>query len=934
MHLFSPLKKGNVLRINLITLLLGILGGVMPLCAAQLGGQWKYHPAACLGTSAPGSQVQKMLATERYTYLVTRGRLLDRSKGGKNIPLTTEFNDLFRIDRQHPEKGLYPVIDEVGIEPRQVSIAEYSARARRLVVVYTNGAIDIVDDNDNVVKCDALKNFILPYAKGVRSINFDADGSTMYLGLECGYFTIDLLSGQRKSFTQTATAIDYVNRVGTHMVAVAVASDGVSHLFVCDKDATLHTDAANAKQVAWAVKHTGNCYNTTTQQLVTPQNIFPLSDDTFAVMVPHGSYYCVHAVKIAEDDSLSAVNVFQQSLNTTVMGANKNFCHLFTLDGLVSEYRDGYLFNGSNGIGLLRRGESLDISVADPAGDYKTRAAHLLSKNGLASLSDKLDSEALRKLASWDGTSFDFHYNLVGAYSRAAQYDESVWNVTAPVWSERSTTYALAGNANAIASAFEYNPKYGMIVRGNPGTQKIAYSGGQYDNLTIFKDNKWQVLDYFVSHPGYSTPVAATRGVAADPLNPDYIYSSSFEHGIIRHNLANRDDLLILSRQGETTMANVPGYIAAFPKQDGWGALVNPTEPKFDANGVMWAMYDRLPDDGEEDHMWLYYWTPEDRMASLNAAADHSEYENHPLKRIEIYKGVVSSRDHHLTPLMSDGHTSKLVYHYFDYNKNNQKYFIYDHRGTLDDTSDDIFYDLSQVELEHTGRSALDPGINYYSLGICEDSALGKLYVLTIKGCYYLNLDELEAGNPRFHQMMLSSEQYTMPSQANNEFTCMDIDAFGRRWIGTLRGLLCVDSDDATLLGHYTPENSGLPGNDIMTVAVNPVDGSIFVATYFDGLAQFFPEGASGHPDAKSIVSVLPSEVMPHYLGHVNIGGLSDVSSYSIVDEKGEEVALLGKPNSGYLQWNQRNSVGSLVPTGAYFLRSGEENIKEIKVLR
>lgn len=922
-----------MVKLGLTCIVALLLWVAVPANARRLTGQWKYHPAACTGTGMPGSQVQKMLSTGRYVYLITRGRMLDRSKKSGTIPLSLEYNALYRADLQHPEKGVYPVIDEVDIESAPVELAEYSHKAKRLVAVYKSGEVDIVDDADNVVRCDALAKFNLPYAKGVRSINFDIDGRTMYLALESGYFVIDLISGLAETFVHCATRIDFVNRMGDKMVSIAMASDGVPRFFVCDKNAAPNTDAAYAKPIDWVVKHSGNCIDAAAGQLVSPQNIFPLTDDSFAVTVPHGGYYCVHVVKVGEDDSLSAINVLQQTYTAQSMGANANLCHLYPLDGLVGEYRDGFVFNFNNAVALLRSGYTFDESAADPVADFKAKSLHLVSQTGLASVADKIDLEAQRKISTWDGEEFEFHHSSQGIYSRRAEYDASVWN-SAPIWNPRSATIPFCGNANALAASFDVNPKYGLVVRGNPATAKIAIADSQYDNLTAFADNKWHRFDNFITHPEFNATLSGTRGGACDPLNPDLIYSGSFYHGIIRQNLSDPSDVLALTRSGDAGMAKMPGMIAVFPTQTLYNALVNPTEPKFDADGVMWTMYDRIPDSGEENHMWLYYWTPSERAASINAVADHSAYEGHPMRRIEICEGLVSSRDHHLTPLFSMGHTTKLLYSFFDYNKADRRYFIYDHRGTLDDTSDDIFYNLANLEWENSGIRALDEKVNSYMFGACEDSDTHNIYVLTSRGCFRLNLDDLEAGTAKFHYLALLTEQNRVPAQRNNEFTSMAIDPSGRRWFGSVRGLLCVDSDDTTLLGYYTKENSHLPGNEIATIGVNPSDGSIFISTYFDGLAQFFPEGASSNTTLASLVSVLPSAITPGYLGHLNISGLSDSLSYYIRNEAGVEMASLGKPSAGYLQWNQRDPEGKLVPTGLYYLSDGDENIKEIKVLR
>lgn len=926
MQLFSILRNNSFIKLIVAGFMLAGLN-IPGLSAAQISGVWKDYPAANLGTGFVGSQIDRIISTEKHTYVVPRGRMFNRLNAGNTFPHNLELNYLFRFDNDNLERGIYAVCDDVALSGARLDEVAYSHRARRLVAIWSNMLVDIISDDDTVVTSDALAKLNFPGSKDVRSINFDVDGRHAYLALTGGYLTIDLLTGDYVDFKRSATQIDFINRFGSRMAAVAVASDGVSRIFVFDPATGLDTDASKASKVKFVVGHTGSCLDTATSQFNSPQCLLPLTDDTFAVLVSMGvTVYCVNAVKIAEDGSLSAVNVFQQSYNGGNLGCSTSYYHKYVFDAMIGEWRDGYIFNAGNSLGLLRSGLTFDAAADKPVDDFRARAAVQLNKTNLASASDAVSQESQRKLASWDGERFYFFHQGTGIYSRdVSRADASVWN-SATTWSERTATMPILANANGIPNTIDYNPEYGILVRGNECNYNTGWVSTQYDNLAAFKDGKWKVWDLWNTHSQYLTGLGGTRGAVSDPLNPRHIYSSSYYYGLCRQNLEDPTDLVVFGSYDKTDLKSLPGFIPIVNAS----SRVNFAAPTFDVDNVMWTCFDFVP--SGDSYMRLFYWTPERRLAAAGAAGDHQAYLDNPMEELVI-PGYKSQRNLYLKALSTPGHTTKLAYWFASNYSTDALPLLIDHKGTLSDPSDDRIIELTNLKVADTYEPMRDEH-NWIFNSIVEDPVARRLYLMTLLGVYYLELDDLDnpaIDTPMLHLMKIKGDDGT-EKPALFEVSCASIDDKHRMWVGSYNGVSCISLDDFTVLGKFDMTNSLLPSNQVIKTFVSPLDQSVWVATA-EGLLRFFPEGSTAVESISALPIALPSEVTPDYNGHVTFSGLSDAMEYSVVNGAGEEIARLGSPLQGRIQWNCRSEGNVKVPTGEYFLATSGNTLCSVKVM-
>ncbi|MBO7478017.1 MAG: Por secretion system protein, partial [Salinivirgaceae bacterium] len=95
-----------------------------------------------------------------------------------------------------------------GLSDMGVGSIAYSDEASRLVIGYSNGNIDLMDDDGRVYNLSGLKDKSMSTSKNINHIGFD--GSKAYLSCDFGLTTIDI---KRREFVDT-----YILRAGGRQI--------------------------------------------------------------------------------------------------------------------------------------------------------------------------------------------------------------------------------------------------------------------------------------------------------------------------------------------------------------------------------------------------------------------------------------------------------------------------------------------------------------------------------------------------------------------------------------------------------------------------------------------------------------------------------------------------------------------------------------------
>ena len=158
----------------------------------------------------------------------------------------------------------------------------------------------------------------------------------------------------------------------------------------------------------------------------------------------------------------------------------------------------------------------------------------------------------------------------------------------------------------------------------------------------------------------------------------------------------------------------------------------------------------------------------------------------------------------------------------------------------------------------------------------------------------------------------------------NEQINAIAIDGANRIWIGTAAsGLYLMGFTEPTadmnstleMISHFTTENSLLPSNDILAIALQESTGEVFIGTG-SGLVSYMSDAVEPEEDFTSLYAY-PNPVYPNYKGSVVIKGLMADTEVRIVDPAGNLVRkLVG--NGGEVVWDMTNAQGQRVASGVY----------------
>lgn len=159
------------------------------------------------------------------------------------------------------------------------------------------------------------------------------------------------------------------------------------------------------------------------------------------------------------------------------------------------------------------------------------------------------------------------------------------------------------------------------------------------------------------------------------------------------------------------------------------------------------------------------------------------------------------------------------------------------------------------------------------------------------------------------------------------------VDGANRKWIGTqTSGIYLMSADGLTTLAHFTTDNSVLPSNTILSIAIHAQTGEVFAGTA-SGIASYKSDAADPHDDLSEAYAY-PNPVRPNYQGMITIMGLMENTTVNIIDAGGNLVCKTIS-NGGIAVWDGRNFRGERVGSGVYTALCNAEgkNHTAVKIL-
>ncbi len=207
---------------------------------------------------------------------------------------------------------------------------------------------------------------------------------------------------------------------------------------------------------------------------------------------------------------------------------------------------------------------------------------------------------------------------------------------------------------------------------------------------------------------------------------------------------------------------------------------------------------------------------------------------------------------------------------------------------------------------------------------VAEDND-NNIWIGTNVGPLRLSPNQITATQPVFEQVKVPRNDGTNYADYlldGVNVSCILIDGAGRKWMGTQdNGVYLISEDCMTQLEHFTETNSKLLSNNILSMAINPSTGELFIATE-NGLCSYM-SGATESAEKmdKNTTYAYPNPVRPDYTGPITITGLTYNADVKIVTASGILVAQ-GRSNGGTFQWNGLDTRGHRVASGVYMVQT------------
>jgi hypothetical protein len=600
----------------------------------------------------------------------------------------------------------------------------------------------------------------------------------------------------------------------------------------------------------------------------------------YATAVVHDTIYASTSAGVLRGRISSAVNLLNYQSWTKELPnpsvPTDNFDQLLTYRGHVyaqSSFRGVYYLSGP-----ARTWRGINGSYGNEVRRLRTsRAGVLFSFNGADLRSFNPTTAAISTLlskASIGNYAFDMVRETDGTIY-VASYDRGLLRF-APGTTTNPNPEVIRPNAPATATT------YGLVADAATSSVVVlsgGYSGdnglqfGRREGFYEYRDNQW--TNYTSTTYPSATDFPNLLDMSHGTRTPDgTLYVASYGNGLLQW-------------QG-------PGKFRQFTSGTPGSPLLIPVEAKGDAN------YTRVPDvatDPSGNYLWV-----------LN---------RHQRPRVSGLYRYQPGADKWTTAPWFDG-------------SENPDRVVVDNYGNPWVTQSRkggaglAMYDTLSRQSIAFGTGTTDKLV----YGIARDRT-GSIWIGTGDGVSYysdpsLAISALANGTPvpGFDKPIVRRGTGTgFPVLYNTIVRCIAVDGANRKWFGTPSGLWLFSANADEALLHFTTDNSPLPSNSIVDVAVNDKTGEVFVAT--DGGVVSYQGSASITEGAPSCAEVYPNPVQPDFVGQVGIRGLVNNAYVKITDVAGHLVYST-RAAGGTVTWDLNDAQGRRVRSGVYLVLTSD----------
>ena len=154
---------------------------------------------------------------------------------------------------------------------------------------------------------------------------------------------------------------------------------------------------------------------------------------------------------------------------------------------------------------------------------------------------------------------------------------------------------------------------------------------------------------------------------------------------------------------------------------------------------------------------------------------------------------------------------------------------------------------------------------------------------------------------------------------AYEDVTSIVVDGANRKWVGTASGgLYLLSANGMEQIRHFTAANSPLFSDKILSLAIQPRSGEVYVGTDY-GVQVYRSDATYAELTPDEHVYAFPNPVRPGYEGPVAIKGFTRNALVHITDASGR-VVYSAQALGGQVVWNVRTADGDRVAAGVYYV--------------
>ena len=422
-----------------------------------------------------------------------------------------------------------------------------------------------------------------------------------------------------------------------------------------------------------------------------------------------------------------------------------------------------------------------------------------------------------------------------------------------------------------------------LVAGGNLNYFDITFYDGtlmEYD----YSGNRWNNLPEDTIKQATGIPYLNLCAIDEDPAEPGHYFAGSFGYGL--YEFRNGKFVKHYSTHNSPLESVIPTNTR----------FVRIPSVKFDKEGNLWCINTgtkNIIKVLKSDGTWCeLYYKPIEKLATMVEPVMDSRGWLW-LKSLQGEAGIFCAKMNG-TPLDSSDDESKAWLNKFV-------------------NQDGISYDIYQV------------------FALAEDRE-GQMWVGTNTGLFVIDNPKTFFNNGVFKQIKVPRNDGTGLADyllSGTYIKSIQVDGANRKWIGTNDdGIYLISADGLETIHHFTTENSPLPSNSIVSIAINDRSGEVFIGTD-KGIASYMSDAT--RPEEKldeNNIYAYPNPVKADYSGNIAIVGLTHDCNVKIVDTAGYLINE-GTSNGGQYTWNGRNARGEKVASGVYYVLTYDSNGNE-----